>query len=103
MAQARIGKVTYKPGIVPFPIYYPETNPQGDCLKGQIVKAAKEIADYEEGMVGYVVVGLFEDGTHSMGYYLDPDCNIGQTMMPSLIADIVRRYVLTEPIANGEI
>lgn len=103
MAQARIGKVRMKSGGAEVRVLRPAVRPDGESYKGLIVRHARMIADDEADMVGFVVVGIFADGTHNCGFRLDKDATVGRTMLPSYVADVVRRYALMEPIAYGDI
>jgi len=45
------------------------------------------------GMAGYVVIGFGFDGSFSRGTRLHPDAFIGHTLLPSFIAEILRRDI----------
>lgn len=103
MSAARIGKIRLKSGGAEVRVLGRDCRPDGESYKGLIVQHARAIADTTDDMVGFVVVGIFADGTHNCGFRLDKDCVVGRTMLPSYVADVVRRYALIEPIADGEV
>jgi hypothetical protein len=47
-------------------------------------------------MVGYVVMGWDKDGFHSVGYLIDPKSVVGRTMLPSFVADALRRRMIED-------
>lgn len=103
MAQARIGKIRLKQGGAEVRVLRRDARPDGENYKGLIVQHARMIADNRQEMVGFVVIGIFADGSYSDGCRLDPEAAIGRTMLPSYVAEIVRRSHITEPLVDGEI
>lgn len=103
MSAARIGKIVLKASGTEVRILDRQSRQDGENYKGLIVQHARMIAECDPDMVGFVVIGLFADGTYSDGCRLDGDAAIGRTMLPSYIAEIVRRSNIIEPIADGEI
>jgi hypothetical protein len=75
-------------------------NPDGEDWRGKIIANARGIAEQaseEAPLVGYLVVGIFEDGCSSIGYRYDPKrCPIPRTLMPAWIAEVIRRDLITE-------
>lgn len=102
-ARVRIGKIKMKAGGAEVRILPRQSRDDGENYKGLIVNHARMIADDDKEMVGFVVIGIFADGTYNEGSRLDAGAAIGRTMLPSYIAEIVRRSALMEPIAHGEI
>lgn len=103
MAQARIGKIRLKAGGAEVRLLRRDVRPDGENYQGLIIKHARMIAENEPDMVGFVVVGIFADGSYDCGLRLDADAVIGRTMLPSYVADVLRRAVLIEPAVQGEI
>lgn len=67
----------------------------------------RAIMDYFPNDLGYVcVVAIGLDGQFSRATRLSPDCLFGETLAPSLVAEILRRDVVTEmtnEIVNGKV
>ncbi len=103
VARTRIGRVKFKAGGAEVRILDRVENEDGENYKGLIVKHARQIAENEGEMVGFVVIGIFADGGYSEGCRLHKDAQIGRTMLPAYIAEIVRRSAIIEPTVNGEI
>ncbi len=103
MAQARIGKIRLKAGGAEVRVLNRDLRPDGETYRGLIVQQARMIAENEPDMVGFVVVGIFADGSYDCGLRLDGDAVIGRTMLPSYVADILSKEALIEPAVRGEI
>ena len=75
-------------------------NLDSEDWRGRLTLAAREIGGLgtdEAPLVGYFVMGIFADGATSTGYRYDPArCPIPRALMPSWIAEIVRRDMITE-------
>lgn len=87
----RIGKVTYKkaPHLVEI-----RPAPRGKELKSSLLKYAEQVSDnFPEGMAGLVVIGWGFDGTFSRGFQIHKDSNVGITMLPAFIQEIMRRDI----------
>ncbi len=70
-----------------------------DCemdYRGVLTKAAREIASGEP-LAGFVVIGIYPAGKVRVGYRYDTsaDWAISRTLLPSYIAEIIRRDVVT--------
>jgi len=105
MAQARIGKIRLKAGGAEVRVLNRAVRSDGENWRGLIVRHAREIAEHQprQEMVGFVIVAMFSDGGYSSSSRMDADATIGRTLLPSYVAEVVRRDVLIEPIADGEI
>lgn len=92
MHGCRIGKVKLKAGGVVHPL---PTVPR-DTVQQNIVSRAAMIAGfYNPGeMRGYVVFGWDDKGYNSTGFMIDPDGPIGRTILPSVVADALRRKMI---------
>lgn len=77
-AAVRIGRVRMKDGGADVHILRQDTREDGENYKGLIVKHARIIADDPAEMIGFVVVGIFADGSYSHGLRLDKDAAIGR-------------------------
>lgn len=77
----------------------PTPNLGDENWRGKIIDAARRVAGFDEegsALVGYVVIGLFSDGTSSLGYRWDKDRTpIPRTLMPTYIAEVIRRDLIT--------
>ena len=105
MAQARIGKIKLKTGGAEVRVLDRQLRNDGENWRGLTIRHARMIAEHQpdEEMVGFVVVAMFSDGGYSSSSRMDADATIGRTLLPSYVAEVVRRDVLMEPIADGEI
>lgn len=103
MTAARIGKIRLKSSGTEVRILNRQEREDGENYKGLIIQHARMIAETDEEMVGFVVIGLFADGSFNDSCRLDASGAVGRTMMPSYVAEIVRRSVITEPLCDGEI
>jgi hypothetical protein len=67
--------------------------------RGTIVGGARNIASFatdENPLAGYVIVGLFKDGSSSVGWKYDPDmAGVPRALLPHWIAELIRRDILT--------
>lgn len=59
-----------------------------------LVRDARTISEYK-GLTGFFVIGLFDNGMHSLAFQIDPEGVIHPTFAPSYVADIVRRATAT--------
>lgn len=107
MGAARIGRIRMKDGGAEIRVLHQETADAGgeENWRGKIVEHARMIAEDSKPdaeLVGFFVLGLFSDGSHSMGLRLDDDrCPIPRTLMPAYVEDIIRRDCITGPEAEG--
>lgn len=70
---------------------------QPENWRGVILSQAKRIADYDEPdshLDGFIVIGMFSDGTTSIGCRL-PE-RIPRALIPAYVNEILRRDVITE-------
>lgn len=98
MNGCRIGKVRYKnaPHLVEI---IPEI--RGARYPEMMHKYVDTIdSHYEKGMAGFVIVGWGFDGKFSRGSCIHIDSFVGVTMLPSFIAEILRRDT-TEDVIHG--
>lgn len=105
MAQVRIGKIRLKAGGAEVRVLNRSVRNDGENWRGLIVRHAREIAEHQpkQEMVGFVIVAMFDDGGYSTSVRVDGSAKISRTLLPSYVAEVVRRDVLMEPIADGEI
>jgi hypothetical protein len=103
--RARIGRVRMKNGGADVRLL--ESKPGldgGDDWRGAIVRNARTVAEQgttESPLAGYVLVGVFQDGSASVGYRYDPDtCPIPRSLFPSWLAEIIRRDLITDNSAR---
>jgi hypothetical protein len=102
---ARIGRIRMKSGGADLRVLSrKEDNPNGESWRGKIIENAKAVADYDEAdseLVGYLVLGIFSDGQTSLGFRVDKDrCPVPRSLMPSWIAELVRRDMIVAPEAE---
>lgn len=88
----RIGKVTYKdrPHLVDI-----RPAPRGQEIAAVMPKFLDSILGYYAriGIAGCIIVGWGFDGSFSRATRVHKDSGVGVTMLPSFIADILRRDV----------
>tara|TARA_R100001530_G_scaffold119658_1_gene86877 strand:+ start:147 stop:452 length:306 start_codon:yes stop_codon:yes gene_type:complete len=74
----------------------PETD-----MGATMMRHARAISGWP-GMVGELVVGVFEDGSASVGLRWDKEASpIPPSLVPSWIAEIIRRDLITAAEAEG--
>ncbi len=95
MSGCRIGKVRYKKSphlaeIIP-PI-------RGADYPATIHRFIDTISEYyrNDGMAWFIVVSGGFDGSFSRGVRIHKDSSIGQTLLPSVVADILRRDIMED-------
>lgn len=95
MSQARIGKIRMKAGGAEVRVLH---RPQGD-QSAKIIRHAHVIAKMSEPgseLVGFVTIGLFNDGKTSVGCHYDPKTGVvPRAMLPAFVAEIIRRDLIT--------
>lgn len=106
MAAARIGKVRMKEGGTEVRVLQSQrTDPGDENYLGEVVKSARKIAEFSEPgseLCGFVVLGLYTDGAHSLGYrYDEVRCAIPAALLPSLVAELIRRDIVTKGQFNA--
>lgn len=94
----RIGKVRMKATGFEFRVIPGVGDPATD-FGARLLKCSRAIAD-DDNLVGYVVVGLTEDGGYRCGFRWDDDRSpIPRTLLPSYIEEVLRREMVTGPEA----
>jgi len=91
MTGCRIGRVRLKSGGAD--VHLLPISTASDVSKA-LVRNARTISECE-GLTGYFIIGLYKDGSHNLGFRIDPEGVVGPTMAPSYVADIVRRATAT--------
>lgn len=102
MSAARIGKVRLKKGGAELRILDRKSNdPGGENWRGKIMAHARSVASYEENgseLVGFLVIGFFSDGAHSLGWRWDANRSpIPRRLLPAYVADLIREDLITGP------
>lgn len=92
--RAQIGRVRMKNGGADVHILHNPMPDNGENWRGKMVDCARVISEYEGDLDGYLVIGLWADGTRSLGFRMTP--RIPREMLPSYIAEIIRTDVITE-------
>jgi hypothetical protein len=92
-SHCRIKRVRLKSGGVIVPLHADEK----DSAKARMIRHAREIAgSFKDGeMVGHITLGWTKDGAYNLGYFNDGSCLIGKSLLPSWVADILRRDMIT--------
>jgi len=97
MSGCRIGKIRYKSAP-----YLAEIVPhmRGSSFPKLMHEFVDKIGGYYEkdGMAGFCVVAWGFDGNYSRGTRIHEDSYIGITMMPSMVADILRRDTMQDVV-----
>jgi hypothetical protein len=78
---------------------------EGETCQSFRDSAATIAGFYPENMAGYVIVAWNGDGYWARGVRLHKDSPLGTTMLPSFVADILRRDVaadVTREVLRGE-
>ena len=95
MSAARIGKVRMKSGGAEVRVLRRELVDQS----AKIIKYARKIAEMSkpgEALVGFVTIGLFEDGKTSIGCHYDPTTSVvPRALLPTWVAEVIRRDLIT--------
>jgi hypothetical protein len=93
----RIGKVRMKATGFEFRVIDGPIKPETDC-GAAMMRHARAISQWPE-MTGALVIGVFKDGTASVGFNWDNLCTIPRALVPSWLAEVVRRELVTAPEA----
>jgi hypothetical protein len=94
MTGCRIGKVKLKGGaeLHRLPIL-----DRSEAQAGLSSASTVIINDFKaHEMAGYVVLGWAFDGHYSSGYFIHKDSPVGVGMLPSFVADALRRRMIGE-------
>lgn len=95
MNGGRIGKVRMKNTGFEFRVIEGVPDPETD-FGARMLDAARYIAQDDE-LVGYVVVGLTENGGYRIGFRWDHDRSpIPRTLFPSYMAEVLRREMIVD-------
>lgn len=98
----RIGRVTMKASNV---VVLPGVDSSGSIERGML-RDVHELASYYPGrMGGYALVAWNMEGRWARGIRLNPKCFIGLTMLPSFVAEVLRRDIsadVTKEVLRGE-
>lgn len=97
--RAKIGRIRMKNGGADVRVLDRETPNLGEeNWRGSIIANARTVAEQateKAPLVGYVVIGMYGDGCSSVGYRYDPErCPVPRALLPSWLAEIVRRDLL---------
>jgi hypothetical protein len=100
MTGARIGKIRMKAGGAIVRVLDRVAKDPGDeNWRGKLIEHARIVAGYNDkdsDLVGFVVIGLFSDGAHSLGFRWNPDRSpIPRRLMPSYLAELVREDMIS--------
>lgn len=103
----RIGKIRMKAGGAEVRVLDRSADAaNGENWRGMLVRHARDIASYEREdsrLVGFVVIGLFSDGGHSLGFRYDPESSlIPRRLLPAYIEELIRADMVTRPLSNDE-
>lgn len=100
--RARIGRIRMKNGGADVRVLdRKELNPDGENWRGKVIENARAVASFDQqgsDFVGYILIGFYSDGSSSVGFRYDANrCPIPRSLMPSYIAELVRRDMVTAP------
>lgn len=98
---ARIGRVRMKAGGADVHVLASKPGPDGkDDWRGAIVRNARAVAEMgtdANPLQGYVLLGIFDDGSVSFGYRYNFEATaaIPRRLMPSFVAECLREDLLS--------
>lgn len=99
---ARIGRIRMKNGGADIHVLPQPNAPLADDedYRGALIRNARAVADMgtaEDPLVGYVLIGIYDSGQTSAGFrYFSDNANaIPRSLIPSWIAEICRRELIT--------
>ena len=95
----RIGKVRMKATGFEFRVIQGTPDPEND-FGARMMSCAREIST-DDDLVGYMVIGLTENGYRCGFRWDDSKSTIPRTLFPAYIAELVRREILTAPEAKN--
>ncbi len=91
--RARIRSIRPKAGghiiVLPTP-----ADRDNENLRGVMIRHAKMIAENEGEFDGFLVIGLWADGTRSLGYRIPQ--RIPRELLPAYVAEMVRTECITD-------
>lgn len=95
MNGGRIGKVKMKDTGFEFRVIPGVPDPETD-FGARLLRCARSIG-LENNLTGYLVIGLTEDGGFHCGFRWDDERSpIPRTLMPSYMAEVLRRELITD-------
>lgn len=108
MGHLRIRRVRFKNGGPDIRVIRQETPDKGgENWKGKVVEHARSIAEYSRPsaeLIGFVTIGLYSDGSYSMGSRWDADRSlIPARLMPSYIAELIREELIIQDNIRAEL
>jgi len=90
----RIGKVRMKATGFEFRVIDGPTEPAND-MGATMMRHAREISQWQ-GLVGSIVIGVFDDGKTSVAFrWDDAGSPVPRALVPSWLAEIARRELIT--------
>jgi len=94
MTGCRIGRVKLKGGAELHRLPIPER----DAAQRGILRAASMVVGFyqPDEIVGHVVMAWAKDGSYTLGYRVGHDGIIGLGLLPSFVADALRRRMIEE-------
>lgn len=77
----------------------------GEDFRGALMQNARRVAEYGDAtpLAGYVLVGIFDDGSTSVGYRynFENERAIPRTLLPAWIAEVMRRDLISAEEARS--
>jgi hypothetical protein len=95
MTGCRIGRVKIKGGADLTILERPEVSDVEDSM---LAAARAHVGGLDQPTAGYVVVTWSEDCSHMTSYQVSASSPISHTMLPSFVADAIRRLM----VENGD-
>jgi hypothetical protein len=95
----RIGKVRMKDTGFEFRVLEGPRDPEND-MGATMMRHAREIGQWP-GMTGSIVIGVFDDGSTATGIRWNDGCKVPRALVPSWIAEVVRRDLVTSGEAEN--
>lgn len=105
MAHAKIGRIRMKAGGAELRLIRQETpNTGGENWNGELIAFGRRMAESapkDGGIVGYVAVAFFGNGTTCTNYKWGDESPCSRTLLPTLVSEMVRRDVVMETEARA--
>ena len=105
---ARIGRIRMKDGGAEVRVLHSRPGPDGgDDWRGAVVRNARAVAEFateEAPLVGYLLIGFYDDGTNSVGFRYDSNNRnaIPTNLIPAWTAEIIRRHMIVDAEASDK-
>lgn len=105
---ARIGRIRMKNGGADVRVLQSKPGPDGsDDWRGAVVRNARAVAEFatdDAPLVGYLLIGFYDDGTNSVGFRYDSENKnaIPTNLIPAWTAEIIRRHLITAEQAKTD-